>query len=337
MSDATQVIPLWPHPHRLSYRTAVAIQRRLAGCVIATDRARQIRYVAGLDAAFADEGRQCLAAAVLWDLESAVALEKSEAVRRVGMPYLPGLLTFREGPALLAALRGLRTLPDALLCDGQGIAHMRRFGVASHLGVLCDLPSIGCAKSRLIGIHDERPGDCGVGLAHEGRRPAGLREHWTSRQPGAGSGAGDAVFVPTDTGADPAGGHCGGYDEEGSLRLRRMPHKLEERASRESAILNPPLERRPRGNSALHPEIAPGIALAFFRGGGEEPLDSLGNAGAGALGAFDFATVVILDGHDEVKFLFAGVAEIGVGRHGKMLRSALVGRQVWIIAAGRSG
>jgi deoxyribonuclease V len=131
----------------------VAIQQQLAGCVITTDRARPIRYVAGLDAAFADEGRQCLAAAVLWDLESAVALEKSEAVRRVGMPYLPGLLTFREGPALLAALRGLRMLPDALLCDGQGIAHMRRFGVASHLGVLCDLPSIGCAKSRLIGIH----------------------------------------------------------------------------------------------------------------------------------------------------------------------------------------
>jgi deoxyribonuclease V len=155
---------------RLSYRAAVAIQQRLAGRVITLNQSRPVRYIAGLDAAFSDDGRQCVAAAVLWDLEANSVFEESVAIRRVQMPYIPGLLSFREAPALLAALRGLRRTPDALLCDGQGLAHPRRFGVASHLGVLCDLPSVGCAKSRLTGTHAE---------------PGGLRGDWTPLRSGA--------------------------------------------------------------------------------------------------------------------------------------------------------
>jgi deoxyribonuclease V len=120
--------------------------------------------MAGLDAAFSSDGKDCLAAAVLWDLRAAAVCGQSLAVRRVRMPYVPGLLSFREAPALLAALRGLPCVPDLLLCDGQGLAHPRRFGVASHLGVVCDLPSVGCAKSRLTGTH---------------REPGRLRGSWT--------------------------------------------------------------------------------------------------------------------------------------------------------------
>ncbi|MCL4179410.1 MAG: deoxyribonuclease V [Verrucomicrobia bacterium] len=152
-----KTIPRWPHPSRPSYQAAVAIQQRLAGRVIAATGGERIRYVAGLDAAFLEEGSRCVAAAVLWDMRRGVVCEETVAERRAGMPYIPGLLSFREGPALLAALRGLGRAPDALLCDGHGIAHMRRFGVACHLGVLCDLPAVGCAKSRLIGTH-QMPG-----------------------------------------------------------------------------------------------------------------------------------------------------------------------------------
>jgi deoxyribonuclease V len=134
---------------------AVTIQQRLAARVSTKNRPGAIRYVAGLDAAFSADGRMCLAAAVLWDLGKATVCEESVAERRVWMPYIPGLLSFREAPALLAALRGLGRTPDVLICDGQGVAHPRRFGVASHVGVLCDLPSVGCAKSRLTGTHPE--------------------------------------------------------------------------------------------------------------------------------------------------------------------------------------
>jgi deoxyribonuclease V len=109
--------------------------------------------VAGADAALSVDGRRCLGAVVLWDIHRRVVLEQRLASRPVLFPYEPGLLSFREGPAILAALRGLHASPDALLCDAQGYAHPRRFGLACHVGVLCGLPTIGCAKSRLVGTH----------------------------------------------------------------------------------------------------------------------------------------------------------------------------------------
>jgi deoxyribonuclease V len=165
-------LPSALHSWKVSPREAVAIQRRLASSVIEIPPRREIRRVAGVDAAFTRDGRYCIAAVVSWDREEHRVVEQRVARRRVGFPYVPGLLSFREAPAVLAALRLLRGAPDALMCDGHGLAHPRRFGLACHVGVLTQIPTIGCAKSRLIGEHRE-PGTkrgARVRLVHDGRR-----------------------------------------------------------------------------------------------------------------------------------------------------------------------
>jgi deoxyribonuclease V len=143
------------HPWRVSPGRARAIQSELAARVRIEPPHGPLRLIAGLDAAFSSDGKYCLAAVVLWDLQTGELIEQRVAQRRLYFPYIPGLLSFREAPSLLAALRKLEQQPHVLLCDGQGIAHPRRLGIASHLGVLCNLPSVGCAKSRLIGSHAE--------------------------------------------------------------------------------------------------------------------------------------------------------------------------------------
>lgn len=148
-------IPRAPHRWKLTPKQAVAVQRRLAARVSRRARRRRVRVVAGVDCAFSRDGALCLAAAVCWDLEAGEVVEEQVAVRPLTFPYVPGLLSFREAPAELAALRALRTTPDALMVDGQGIAHPRRIGIASHVGLLCDLPTVGVAKSRLCGTHRE--------------------------------------------------------------------------------------------------------------------------------------------------------------------------------------
>jgi deoxyribonuclease V len=148
-------IPRPPHRWSLSPREAVAVQRRLAASVRVAPPRRRLRLVAGVDAAFSRDGRRCIGGVVLWDLEEGAVAERHVAFERLAFPYVPGLLSFREAPALVAALRKLRRDPDILLCDGHGLAHPRRFGIACHLGVLADLPSAGCAKSRLIGSHGD--------------------------------------------------------------------------------------------------------------------------------------------------------------------------------------
>ena len=90
---------------------------------------------------------------MLWDVVDKRVVEERTARRKLRFPYVPGLLTFREGPAALAALGKLREKPDVLMFDGQGIAHPRRFGIASHVGLIAGIPSVGCAKSRLTGTH----------------------------------------------------------------------------------------------------------------------------------------------------------------------------------------
>lgn len=95
--------------------------------------------------------KECIAGVIVWDVENGEVVEQRVVRRSVSFPYVPGLLTFREGPAVLAALRLLRHEPDAFIFDGQGYAHPRRFGLASHVGVTLDRPSLGCAKSLLIG------------------------------------------------------------------------------------------------------------------------------------------------------------------------------------------
>ncbi len=161
-----------PHPWAVSPKRAVAIQRQLAGRVRQTPPRSPIRLVAGVDLAFSRDGARCIAGVVVWDLDRGEVVEECLAVRRLRFPYVPGLLSFREGPAILAALRRLRCAPDALVCDGHGLAHPRRFGIACHIGVICERPSVGCAKSRLVGEHAEPAARRGsrCPLMHRGER-----------------------------------------------------------------------------------------------------------------------------------------------------------------------
>lgn len=163
-------LPRMPHSWSLSPKQAIAVQKRLASQVVQRPPPTAPRYIAGLDAAFSADGRTCLAAVVLWDVIERRVVEERTAARPLRFPYVPGLLSFREAPALLAALRKLERAPDLLMCDGQGLAHPRRFGIACHLGVICHLPSIGCAKSLLVGEHDlpaRARGSCAP-LVHRG-------------------------------------------------------------------------------------------------------------------------------------------------------------------------
>jgi deoxyribonuclease V len=144
-----------PHSWSLTPRQAVAVQKQLSVLVRQITPPTELRLVAGLDAAFSADGRYCLAAVVLWDTHDQEVVEQHTARRRLSFPYIPGLLSFREAPALLTVLRQLKRVPDLLMCDGHGLAHPRRFGIACHLGVLCEMPAIGCAKSRLVGAHLE--------------------------------------------------------------------------------------------------------------------------------------------------------------------------------------
>ncbi|HEX7897185.1 MAG TPA: deoxyribonuclease V [Planctomycetota bacterium] len=134
-----------------SVAAARAIQERLRDRVIRTG-SPDWSLVAGVDASYrGDVGR---AAVVVMDRDLRV-VEEAVAEAPIPFPYVPGYLSFREIPVLLAAWRKLRAKPELVVVDGQGLAHPRRFGVASHFGVVIDLPTIGCAKSRLIGAHDE--------------------------------------------------------------------------------------------------------------------------------------------------------------------------------------
>jgi deoxyribonuclease V len=155
-----------PPLHRwdVSVEEAIALQGRLRPLApqappVALD---QIRTVAGVDGAYDEAGRG-RAAVVVYALPDLEIVEQATAVKEVSFPYVPGLLSFREGPVALAAVEQLRTQPGLLIFDGQGYAHPRRFGLACHLGLYLGRPSIGCAKTRLIGTYEEpgpNQGDC---------------------------------------------------------------------------------------------------------------------------------------------------------------------------------
>ena len=148
---------VFSHPWNLNPAEAMALQRELRAHLILTDRLGPVRRVAGVDVGFEADGTVTRAAVAVLRYPELDPLETAIARRSTTFPYIPGLLSFRELPAVLDALERLREPPDLLLCDGQGIAHPRRFGIASHLGLLVDIPSIGVAKSRLCGMHEEPP------------------------------------------------------------------------------------------------------------------------------------------------------------------------------------
>ena len=145
------------HKWDLSYSHATALQRRLAGKVMFTPVRKQPKLIAGLDCAFAKDGKRIVAAVVVVKLPDLEVVDTRIAVRKVTFPYIPGLLSFRESPACIASVEKLRSSPDVFIIDGQGIAHPRRLGIAAHLGLFFDRPTIGCAKSRLIGSFTEPP------------------------------------------------------------------------------------------------------------------------------------------------------------------------------------
>jgi deoxyribonuclease V len=114
----------------------------------------RVRLVAGTDLAFSSDKSECIAGVVAWDVEAGRVVEQHVLRQPVRFPYVPGLLSFREAPAIIAVLRKLRCAPDAFMFDGQGYAHPRRFGLACHVGLLIDRPALGCAKSILVGTCD---------------------------------------------------------------------------------------------------------------------------------------------------------------------------------------
>ncbi len=150
------------HRWDVSPKEAVAIQRKLCARVVVADRLGPVQRVAGIDVGFKDRGAVVRAAVVVLQYPELTLVEQAVSERPAHFPYVPGLLSFREAPVVLDALAKLAYAPDLLLCDAQGYAHPRRFGLASHLGVLTDTPSIGVAKTRLIGEHAPVPAQMGA-------------------------------------------------------------------------------------------------------------------------------------------------------------------------------
>jgi len=158
----------WPD----TIEEAMAVQNRLRGLVRLEDGFGELRTVAGVDAGFEDEGRTARAAVVVLSFPELRPVDYALARSPTRFPYVPGFLSFREAPAILDALAMLAAPPDLVICDGQGIAHPRRLGIASHLGVVLDIPTIGCAKSLLVGAHPELPDERGAAapLTHRGEQ-----------------------------------------------------------------------------------------------------------------------------------------------------------------------
>ncbi|PNS09731.1 deoxyribonuclease V [Solilutibacter silvestris] len=160
-------------------QAARELQRELAkGVIVRDDFPRPLRTVAGLDVGFEKDGAITRAAAVLLDADTLEVIDQQIVRIPTRMPYIPGLLSFRELPALLPALEALARTPDLVMIDGHGIAHPRRLGIAAHFGVITGLPSIGVAKSVLVGaarpLHDTRG-------AHTPLRDKGEQIGWILR------------------------------------------------------------------------------------------------------------------------------------------------------------
>lgn len=152
------------HGWKLSYLEAKKIQTDLASGISTLHELPPVKYIAGVDASVisASRGR---AAAVIVSYPGLNSVEYKTAEAEFRFPYIPGLLSFRELPAILSALEKIEHIPDLVLMDGQGLAHPRKFGIASHLGLILDIATIGCAKSRLCGEYGEVPAERG-GYSH---------------------------------------------------------------------------------------------------------------------------------------------------------------------------
>ena len=142
------------HGWDFNSRQAIELQKQMAGKVAAEGIIRNIRYIAGFDVSINRAG-DATSAAVVLAYPGLTVVEKVQVKGRPNFPYIPGLLSFREIPLVLQVCEKIETTPDLILVDGQGIAHPRRFGLAAHLGLFLDIPTIGCAKSHLFGEYAE--------------------------------------------------------------------------------------------------------------------------------------------------------------------------------------
>ena len=155
---------------------AIRLQETLREQVVARDEfPRELRTVAGMDVSYDRKSPWIFAAVVVLRLPALELVDQAVVRARATFPYVPGLLSFRESPAGLAAWERLKTRPDCLLCDGHGYAHPRRFGFACHFGLLVDLPTIGCAKSVLVGSHQGAGRSEAASLDLRARRRGGRR------------------------------------------------------------------------------------------------------------------------------------------------------------------
>lgn len=151
--DKKRIRHVWP----TDVASAREVQESLRTRVIREDVLGPVCHVAGVDVGFEGNGRITRAAVAVLEFPGLALRDQAISRSPTCFPYIPGYLSFRELPAVLQALDQLVLKPDLLLCDGQGLAHPRRFGLACHLGVLTDIPSVGVAKSRLIGVHADLP------------------------------------------------------------------------------------------------------------------------------------------------------------------------------------
>ncbi|MFO1519721.1 MAG: deoxyribonuclease V [bacterium] len=151
---------------------AAHLQKELSALVIRRDDFDSIRTLAGVDLSLHPNGEEAFAGVIVYEYPSLKELTRVWAQAPLPFPYIPGLLSFREGPVLQKAFVKLKSLPDLIVFDGQGIAHPRRLGIASHMGLLLDRPSIGCGKSLLCGKYGELKFERGstADLVHDGEK-----------------------------------------------------------------------------------------------------------------------------------------------------------------------
>jgi deoxyribonuclease V len=149
------VEPVEQHRWNISEMEAIEIQQELARKVIKEDSFDHIRYVAGVDVAYSKTNDNLIAAVVILEPYTLKLVESVVIEETVQFPYIPGLFSFRELPPIIKAFEKIKTIPQLIICDGQGLAHPRRFGLACHLGILYDIPTIGCGKTKLLGNYEE--------------------------------------------------------------------------------------------------------------------------------------------------------------------------------------
>ena len=143
--------PIIHHPWALSEEEALNLQQELAAKVVKTDQVNKVQLVAGVDVAYQKDSNRLVAAIAILNSDTLEIVETATAEDIEQFPYIPGLFSFRELPPLIKAFAKLQHTPDLVVCDGQGLAHPQRFGLACHLGVIFDIPAIGCGKTRLLG------------------------------------------------------------------------------------------------------------------------------------------------------------------------------------------